>query len=115
MGGGNRVVAKTCTHRFELLLLPATSIGAEHLTRRVDVVEAPAHGGAGRMLVAPQGLIPRAEQEYATVTGVVELTSPGTARRWQEQEQGLVGVQSRAFCPCMPTFVPLRLRRLQRA
>jgi hypothetical protein len=51
MGGGNRVVAKACTHRFELLLLPAISIGAEHLTRRVDVVEAPAHGGAGRMLV----------------------------------------------------------------
>ena len=50
MGGGNRVAGKACTHRFELLLLPI-SVGAEHLTRRVNVVEAPAHGGAGRMLV----------------------------------------------------------------
>jgi hypothetical protein len=59
MGGRRSACARDMdTHGLELLLFAAVGVGAEHLARRVDVVEAPAHGGAGRMLVDAQDSIP---------------------------------------------------------
>jgi hypothetical protein len=66
------------THRFELLLLAALYVGAQHLARRIDVVEAPAHGGAGsRMLLGNRVRVHPDKQDSETIWNVVECKSSG--------------------------------------